>query len=132
MSIKRNIRTYSDFSLTFNSHPYSSDVVVKTDEEAIKQSIKNLILTKNYSRPFHPEIGCQIHGLLFENWDPILENTMQQTISDLIDKFEPRVRLIDLKLNPSPDENSLDVTVEFQIKNSEKPVTLKTALTRVR
>jgi len=132
MAILRNSRIYKDFSFTFNSHPSSSDVVTKTDEESIKQSLKNLILTKNYSRPFHPEIGCQIHGLLFENWDPILESTMKQTIIDLVDKFEPRVRILDIVLNVMPDENYIDLTLEFQIINSEKPVTLKTVLTRVR
>lgn len=131
-TIQRNIRDFTDFSLIFNQHPSSLDVVKKTNEEAIKQSLKNLLLTKHYERPFHPEIGCQIHSLLFENWDPIVERTMQQTIVDLINKFEPRVRLLKVKVDPRPDENGVNISVEFQIINSDRPVKFTTALTRVR
>lgn len=132
MAIQRNVREFSDFSLLFNRHPTSLDVVKKTNEEAIKQSLKNLLLTKHYERPFHPEIGCQIYSLLFENWDPIVERTMQQTIIDMVNKFEPRVRIINLRIDPRPDENGVNITLEFQIINSNKPITFTTALTRVR
>jgi len=132
VTIDRKIRQFKDFSFLFTSHPSSADIVKKTDEDAIKQSLRNLLLTKHYERPFHPEIGCQIHSLLFENWDPIIERTMQQTIIDVVNKFEPRVRLNDVKINPRPDENGIEVSIEFQLINSEKPVTLTTALTRVR
>lgn len=132
MAIQRNVREFSDFSLLFNRHPTSLDVVKKTNEEAIKQSLKNLLLTKHYERPFHPEIGCQIYSLLFENWDPIVERTMKQTIIDMVNKFEPRVRIINLRIDPRPDENGVNITLEFQIINSNKPITFTTALTRVR
>ena len=91
-----------------------------------------MLLTKHYERPFHPEIGCQIHSLLFENWDPIVERTMQQTIIDLVNKFETRVRLINVRVDPRPDENGVNISVEFQIINSDRPVKFTTALTRVR
>ena len=129
---RRHNRTYTDFSFIFNKHPSTLDIVKKNDEDAIKQSLKNLILTKHYERPFHPEIGCQIHSLLFENWDPITEKVMQQTIIDLVNKFEPRVRLINVGINAQPDMNSINITIEFQIINSEKPITFDTSLTRTR
>lgn len=132
LKINRNLRTFTDFSFVFNKHPSSLDLVKKNDEEAIKQSLKNLLLTKHYERPFHPEIGCQIHGLLFENWNPITERVMQQTIIDLVNKFEPRVRLIDVAVNAQSDLNSIYITIEFQIINSPKPITLNTTLTRTR
>lgn len=131
-TIQRNNRTYKDFSFIFNKHPSTLDLVSKTNEDAIKQSLKNLLLTKHYERPFHPELGCQIHSLLFENWDPIIEKTMQQTIIDLVNKFEPRVRLVEVRINPKPDDNGVDVTVEFQIINSDRPIKFTTALNRVR
>ena len=131
-TIQRNNRTYKDFSFIFNKHPSTLDLVSKTNEDAIKQSLKNLLLTKHYERPFHPELGCQIHSLLFENWDPIIEKTMQQTIIDLVNKFEPRVRLVEVRINPKPDDNGVDVTVEFQITNSDRPIKFTTALNRVR
>jgi phage baseplate assembly protein W len=130
--INRNIRLFTDFSFVFNKHPTSFDLVKKNNDDAVKQSLRNLILTKHYERPFHPEIGCQIHSLLFENWDPILERIMQQTIIDLVNKFEPRVRLIDVRINSKPDENSIEITLEYTIINSEKPITFTTALLRVR
>ena len=132
MAIERQVRQFTDFSFLFNAHPTSLDVVKKTNEDAIKQSLRNLISTKHYERPFHPEIGCQIHSLLFENWDPIIERTMQQTILDVINKFEPRVQVIDLRINDRPDENGIEVSLEYKIINSDRPVTFTTALSRVR
>jgi len=132
MAITRNTRIFTDFSFVFNKHPTSFDLVKKNNDDAVKQSLKNLILTKHYERPFHPEIGCQIHSLLFENWDPIIERIMQQTIIDLVNKFEPRVRLIDVRINDRPDENAVDITLEYTIINSERPIIFTTALTRVR
>ena len=67
----RNTRQFTDFNLLFTSHPVTADVTLKNDEEAVKQSLRNLISTRNYERPFHPEIGCQIHALLFENFNPV-------------------------------------------------------------
>jgi len=131
-TIQRNVRSFTDFSLIFNAHPSTSDVVKKSDEDAVKQSLKNLILTKHYERPFHPELGCQIHSLLFENWDPIIERTMQQTIADLVNKFEPRVRLIQVKIDPKPDENGINITIEYQLVNTDRPARFTTALTRAR
>lgn len=131
-TILRNSRSFTDFSLIFNAHPSTSDVVRKTNDDAVKQSLKNLLLTKHYERPFHPEIGCQIHSLLFENWDPIIERTMQQTISDLVKKFEPRVQLKRVDINPMPNDNGIEIIIEYQLVNSDKPVRFTTALTRAR
>ena len=132
MTIQRQTREFSDFSFLFNAHPTSLDVVKKTNEDAIKQSLRNLISTKHYERPFHPEIGCQIHSLLFENWDPIIERTMQQTILDVVNKFEPRVQIIDIRINDKPDQNGIEISLEYKIINSDRPVTFTTALSRVR
>ena len=74
----RNTRQYSDFNLLFSSHPVTGDVARKNDEEAVKQSLRNLISTRHYERPFHPEIGCQIHGLLFENFNPVTAQVMRK------------------------------------------------------
>lgn len=131
-TIKRNTRDFSDFSFLFNAHPSTLDITKKINEEAIKQSLRNLLLTKHYERPFHPEIGCQIHSLLFENWDPIVEKTMKQTIIDVVNKFEPRVRLIDVKIDAKPDENGINISIEFQLINSSLPVKFNTVLNRVR
>ena len=88
----RNTRQFTDLNLMFTKHPATADVTKKIDEEAVKSSIRNLISTKNYERPFHPEIGCQIYSLLFENFNPITVQVMKRTIFQVIEKYEPRLR----------------------------------------
>lgn len=131
-TIDRKTRQFSDLSLLFTSHPVTADIVKKYDEEAIKASVKNLISTKNYERPFHPEIGCQVYSLLFENFTPVTKSIMKRTIFDTIEKFEPRVVVLDVILSDKSDSNSIDLDIIFRIINSDKPITLKTAISRVR
>lgn len=131
-TINRKTRQYSDINLLFTAHPATADITKKTDEEAVKASIRNLIQTKNYERPFHPEIGCQIYSLLFENFTPIVKQVMKKTIFDVIDKFEPRAQIIDVIIRDKPDNNSIDLEIIFKLLNSERPITLRTAISRVR
>jgi phage baseplate assembly protein W len=131
-TINRNTRQFTDFNLLFTAHPSTKDVTLKTDEDAVKASIRNLISTNNFEKPFHPEIGCQIYGLLFENLNPLTVQIMKQTVIDVIDKFEPRAVILDVLINDNVDKNSIDVDVIFRLVNSEKPVSIKTAITRAR
>ena len=131
-TINRKIRQFSDISLVFGIHPATADVVKKNDEEAVKASIRNLILTKNYERPFHPEIGCQVHSLLFELWDPVLKNVVEKSVQDVIDKFEPRAKLVTVEVTDKSDTNEIDVTVTFMMQNINSPVTVTTTLSRAR
>ena len=128
----RNTRQYSDFNLLFSSHPVTGDVMRKNDEEAVKQSLRNLISTRHYERPFHPEIGCQLHGLLFENFNPVTVQVMKKTIFDTIDKFEPRVTVLDVKIRENVDKNDISCDIIFRLNNSDRPITLTTLITRVR
>jgi uncharacterized protein len=131
-TINRNTRQYSDLNLLFTSHPSTADVTKKLDEEAIKASLRNLISTRNYERPFHPEIGCQIYSLLFENFTPVTRQVMKKTIFQVINKFEPRVQVLDVIIRDMVDNNSISVDIIFKIINNEKPITLRTAISRVR
>ena len=131
-TINRNTRQFTDFNLLFTAHPSTKDITLKTDEDAVKASIRNLISTNNLEKPFHPEIGCQIYGLLFENLNPLTVQIMKQTVIDVIDKFEPRAVILDVLINDNVDKNSIDVDVIFRLVNSEKPVSIKTAITRAR
>ena len=128
----RNTRQYSDFNLLFSSHPVTGDVTRKNDEEAVKQSLRSLISTRNYERPFHPEIGCQIHGLLFENFNPITVQVMKKTIYEVINKFEPRVTVLDVLIRENVDNNDIACDIIFRLNNSDKPITITTLITRVR
>lgn len=128
----RNTRQFSDLNLLFTPHPITADVTKKVDEEAVKASLRNLISTKNYERPFHPEIGCQIYSLLFENFTPISRSVMRRSIFDVINKFEPRAQIVDVKIDNRVDNNEIGVEIIFKLINSERPITLRTAISRVR
>lgn len=128
----RNTRTYSDLDLNFIASPTTGDVSKKYDENAIKQSVKNLIMTNHYERPFHPEIGSQVMGLLFENESPMLQATMERAIIYTIENFEPRVKLISVVVRNNPDNNSVYVSITFRIINTERPLTVDFTLQRTR
>ena len=132
MATLKTNRRYTDFDLLFAKHPVTADVTTKSDVEAIKASVRNLIQTKNYERPFHPEIGCQVHGLLFENFTPVVRQVMKRTIEQVISKFEPRITLEAVNLTHDSDNNSIIADIFFMINNTQEPVTLRTTLTRIR
>ena len=125
-------RTFSDINMLFTVNPVTGDVTKRVDEEAIKASVRNLITTMHYERPFHPEIGCQIFSLLFEPYDTITRNVMIKTIEDVIAKFEPRVTITEIKLVNTEDNNNINIDVYFKINNSDTPILLTTAISRVR
>jgi hypothetical protein len=127
-----NSRTFTDIDLNFLAHPVTKDVTIKTNEQAVKSSIRNLILTSNYEKPFHPEIGSQIKSLLFEPATPMLPIMLRKAIEFTIYNFEPRVSLTNVEAIVSEDENSINVTVEFVIINTSTPVALDLILYRTR
>lgn len=128
----RTTRQFSDLNLLFTVSPSTADITKKYDEEAIKASVKNLISTKNYERPFHPEIGCQVYSLLFENFTPVTKQVMQRTIFQVIEKFEPRVAITEVDVRENQDSNEIVVDVFFKIINSDRPITVSTTLNRIR
>lgn len=128
----RNTRTYTDLDLNFFAHPATGDISKKYDENAIKQSVKNLIMTNHYERPFHPEIGSQVMGLLFENDSPMLQATLERAITYTIENFEPRVKLISVQVSLNPDNNAAYVSITFKIVNTERPITVDFTLQRTR
>ena len=128
----RNTRTFSDFDFNFTKHPATYDVAMKYDEEAIKASVRNLVLTQNYERPFHSEIGSQIRGLLFEPATPMLNVMLKRAITDTITNFEPRVKLEEVQVTISPDDHYVNVSIYFRIINTTRPVQVDLILTRTR
>lgn len=128
----RNTRLFSDISLGFGSHPATADVVQVVDEDAVKSSIRNLISTKNFERPFHPEIGCQIHSLLFENFTPVTVQVAKRMIADVLAAYEPRAKILDIIVADAEDNNELRITVVFTLQNTDRPVTVTTILSRAR
>jgi phage baseplate assembly protein W len=132
MALLKAVKQYVDLDLSFKVNPFTKDIYLKTDEDAVKTALRNLIQTNNFERPFHPEIGTQIQSLLFEPFSPAVRVAMKRTIENAINIYEPRVRLVDLIIAESPDTNDLDVTIVFTLKNSDRPITITTLLSRVR
>jgi phage baseplate assembly protein W len=125
-------RTFSDIDLSFNPHPSTGDLVAKFDDAAIKNAVKNLILTRHYERPFHSEIGSSVKGLMFELPSPALVAVLKQEITDTITNFEPRVRVLEVKVAFTPDAHSVSVAIIFKIVNTERPITVQFTLDRTR
>jgi phage baseplate assembly protein W len=128
----KNTRTFSDIDMGFLPNPVSKDISRKYDENAIKQSIKNIIMTKNFERPFHSDIGSQISALLFEPITPLLRASIKKTIVNTITTYEPRVNLLDVSVLLSPDNNGVYVTIVFSIINTSTPISVDLFLERTR
>jgi len=128
----RNTRTYSDLDFNFTKLEGNRDVARKYDDNAIKAAVKHLVLTRNYERPFHSEVGSPIKALMFENAGPMLNVMLERAISDVINNFEPRVVLLSVDVNSNPDNNAVYVTITFRIAQTQRPITLDLILQRTR
>ena len=116
--ISRNVRQYRDLDLFFSRKNGTNDIEKITDVEAVKRSIRNLVLTNFYEKPFHPEIGSGIRDMLFENMTPITAVVLARKVEDVIENFEPRARLIGVRALPNLDRNEYEVTIEFFVVNT--------------
>jgi phage baseplate assembly protein W len=127
-----NTRQFSDLDLNFTPHPVTGDVGFKKDENAVKQAVKNLVLTQNFERPFHSEIGSSLRSLLFEPATPMTKEILRKTISDTITNFEPRVELLGVDIRYTLDDTAVDVRIRFKIKNTFTPIDVSLTLERTR
>lgn len=128
----RRSRTFRDIDLDFNRNTVTNDVNKLSNEEAIKRSVRNLIQTNHFERPFHPEIGSNVRALLFEPVTPLTALNLQRKIEEVIINFEPRVRLAQIVARPDIDNNRYSVSISFYIIGSPLPVTVETFLERLR
>jgi len=125
-------RTFKDLDLNFNIHPVKKDINTHSNEYAIINSIKNLVLTNHYERPFQPNIGSNIRQLLFDNLDAVTAASIQREIEETINNFEPRAGISNVNVVASPDENGYKVELEFFVLNNTSPVTINFFLERIR
>lgn len=123
---------YSDLDLDFLPHPTTKDVMKKTGVEAIKRSVRNLLLTNFYDRPFRPAIGSNTLKLLFDNVTPITANFLTNAIEETLKNFEPRIRVEQLDVKFDPDNNGFKVSLYFVIVNRNEPVAVNLFLERIR
>jgi phage baseplate assembly protein W len=123
---------YSDISLLFQQHPNTKGIQPITDINAIKQSVKNLVITNFGERPFQPEIGSSISNLLFENADFFVGDRMRSEILRVLNRFEPRVEDVVVRIFESIDTHSIRVDIGFRIVNTPLEGDVSFNLNRVR
>ena len=114
----RGARIYSDLDLFFGKKSSDRDVSVVTDVQAVKRSIRNLVLLNSFEKPFHPEIASGVRDMLFELMTPVTAALLARQVQDVIENFEPRARLTGVRAIPDYDRNSYSVTVEFYVVNT--------------
>ena len=132
VSKERVNRIYSDLDLDFTRNPVTSDIVKLNDVDSVKRSVKNLIQTNHYERPFHPEIGSDIRGLLFENMTPLTALNIERNVIEVLNNFEPRAKIVNVIAQPQEDANRYHIQISFYVVGISTPVVVETYLTRLR
>jgi len=130
--MKRTRKVYVDIDLSMKAHPVTGDIIKVTDERAVEQSIKTLVLTNFYERPFQHYLGSNARGYLFEPVSPIIEDALTKDIRDVIQKHEPRGEIVSINVNYNEDQNAYDVVIYFRVLGLDTPVKISFILERVR
>ena len=131
--ISRNVKQYSDLDLFFAKKIVGSDVNKVTDIQAVKRSIRNLVLLNTYEKPFHPEIAGGVREMLFEPMTPIVAQIIARKVEDVIENFEPRARLVGVRAIPNLDRNEYELSIHFYVVNAPTElVDLSVMLERIR
>jgi len=123
---------YADFYKDLTKNPFSNDLALKTDEEAIKESLKNIILMDKGEKLFQPSFGGNIRAMLFELNSPATIKLIQEQIKSTINNYEPRVQLIDVEVYSLIDDNRVAIKIIYALRNREEPIQVEFILERVR
>ena len=114
----RSAQLYSDLDLFFGQNNKTRDINIVYDIQAVKRSIRNLVLLNVFDKPFHPEISSGIRDTLFELMTPVTAIILARQVQDVIENFEPRARLVGVRATPNLDRNEYEVTIEFYVVNA--------------
>ena len=129
---KRSSRIYKDLNLDFQQNTATKDIQKMLDVESVKRSVRNLINLNHYEKPFHPEIGSNLRGMLFEIISPQMTHFIGKQIELLIKNYEPRCKLVEVKNKPNLERNGYSVSISFYVVNHSQPVQVETFLERLR
>ena len=129
---KKTEKVYKDLNLDFQQNTATKDIQKITDVEAVKRSVRNLIQTNHYERPFHPEIGSNLRGMLFELMTPQMNHMITKQIELLIKNYEPRCKLVQINSRPDLDRNGYSIQISFYVQNHSEPVEIQSFLERLR
>jgi phage baseplate assembly protein W len=127
--VRKNL--FLDLDLDFTRHPVTGDVSMKKDAEAVKRSVRNLVLMSKYDKPLKPQIDSRVSRLLFENATPITAMAIRSNIMDVLNRYEPRARINDVVVVFDEDNNAFNVSVSFLILNSRELSTVTIAIERM-
>ena len=125
-------KRYSDIDFSFTRIPGRNDIALSYDEMAVVRSVRNLLLTKNYERPFQPSLGSRIEQMLFEPVDFLTAQSLRSEIENVIKNYEPRVKIDSILVNADPDNNAYGVNLQFFIGNNVEPTAINLILERTR
>jgi len=125
-------KIYSDIDFTFTRKPVTADVALSFDGQAVIRSIRNLLSTNHYERPFNPDLGANLNALLFEPISPLTSSALETEITNTIKNYEPRASIQSVEVTSQPDYNAYNVTLSFFIENSTLPTTVTLLLERNR
>ena len=128
----RSARIFKDLNLDFQQNAATKDIQKLTDVEAVKRSVRNLISTNHYEKPFHPEVGSNLRGMLFELMTPQMNHVISKQIENLIKNYEPRCNLTQVHTQPMFDRNGYSVQISFMVNNYPDPVVVESFLERLR
>ena len=128
----RSSRVFKDLNLDFQQNTATKDIQKITDAESVKRSVRNLINTNHYEKPFHPEIGSNLRAMLFELMTPQMNHVITKQIENLINNYEPRCRLVQVHTQPEFERNGYNVQISFYVQNYPDPVVVESFLERLR
>ena len=128
----RSSRIFKDLNLDFQQNTATKDIQKIKDVEAVKRSVRNLINTNHYEKPFHPEIGSNLRAMLFELMTPQMNHIISKQIENLINNYEPRCNLVEVFTQPMFDRNGYSVQISFMVNNHQEPVIVESFLERLR
>ena len=128
----RSSKVFKDLNLDFQQNTATKDIQKITDVESVKRSVRNLINTNHYEKPFHPEIGSNLRAMLFELMTPQMNHVITKQIENLINNYEPRCNLVQVFTQPMFDRNGYSVQISFMVNNHQDPVTVESFLERLR
>ena len=126
------VKSYKDLDLDFGRNVVTNDVNKLTGVEAVKRSVRNLIQTNHFERPFHPELGGNVRALLFEPLNMFTAKNIQKKIAEVLTNFEPRAQIIQIQASPNLDTNSYFVSINFKVLGIPQAITVETMLERLR
>lgn len=128
----RSSKVFKDLNLDFQQNTATKDIQKITDVESVKRSVRNLINTNHYEKPFHPEIGSNLRAMLFELMTPQMNHVITKQIENLINNYEPRCRLVQVHTQPEFERNGYNVQISFYVQNYPDPVVVESFLERLR